>query len=169
MNDKILAGTPSIRVPEKMAFFTNKGKLKEVPTLTKSGIPSMRNKKRVIDFVEVKNNEPVKVITPGYSLKYIKTRSKDIINSFNKANTQYNYKAVDQYGGLNYNYAQNEIKRIKKLKKPNKQKIKEYEDYIESVDKKVADIDKKGRIYNRVRENKFLNTTPNKLDPHLIL
>jgi hypothetical protein len=49
-NDRLIAGTPSIRVPEKMVFFTKAGKLKEVPTLTKSGIVSMRNKKRLIKF-----------------------------------------------------------------------------------------------------------------------
>lgn len=83
-NDRILVGTMKITVPNKMAFITKQGKLKEVPTLTKSGIPSMRNKKRTIKLVE-HNFDNAIISNSGYS-----TNDINDFKEYKKLEKQYN-------------------------------------------------------------------------------
>lgn len=56
LSNLILAQTPIISVPSKMSFYTPKGNLKSVPTLTKTGAISTRNNKKVINFVGNEEN-----------------------------------------------------------------------------------------------------------------
>ncbi len=160
-NDRIIAGTPSIRVPEKMVFYTKKGKLREVDTLTKSGVPSMRNKKRTIEFVKIKDDEPLKIITPGYSHQNLKDRSTKIISAIGEKETENTYKAIRAYGDY-YNYYKREIKRMNNLKRPNKKKIKEYEEYIKNAENNVEKIQNEGLLYKRPSNNFRNNKTENR-------
>ncbi len=66
LKDLILAKTPIISVPEKMAFYAKNGDLKTVSTLTKGGSISSRNKEKVIQFVG-NNNGIFKIENEGYS------------------------------------------------------------------------------------------------------
>jgi hypothetical protein len=56
LTNLILSQTPIISVPSKMSFYTPKGNLKSVPTLTKTGAISTRNNKKVIKFVGNEEN-----------------------------------------------------------------------------------------------------------------
>lgn len=66
LKDLILARTPIISVPSKMAFYSPTGKLKEVSTLTKGGAISTRNKEKVIQFIG-NNDDIFKINNKGYS------------------------------------------------------------------------------------------------------
>jgi hypothetical protein len=66
LKDLILANTPIISVPEKLAFYNKNGDLKSVSTLTKGGSISTRNGEKVIKFIG-NNNGIFKIENEGHS------------------------------------------------------------------------------------------------------
>jgi hypothetical protein len=66
LTELLLARTPIISVPSKMAFYTSKGKLKEVPTLTRTGAISTRGREKVIKFIG-NEEDIIRIDNPGYN------------------------------------------------------------------------------------------------------
>ncbi len=120
-NDRLIAGTPIIEVPNKMVFFTKAGKLKEVPTLTKSGIVSMRNKKRLIKFKTIDENS-IFVKSKGETQNSLKNlKMINVANAFSLNNSK------------KIKLLQENIKQLNPRKKEDRLKIQELKDKLDEL------------------------------------
>lgn len=120
-NDRLIAGTPIIEVPNKMVFFTKAGKLKEVPTLTKSGIVSMRNKKRLIKFKTIDENS-IFVKSKGETQNSLKNlKMINVANAFSLNNSK------------KIKLLQENIKQLNPRKKEDRLKIQELKDKLNEL------------------------------------
>jgi hypothetical protein len=154
-NDRLIAGTPSIRVPKKMVFITKEGKFKEVDTLTKSGIVSMRNKKRLIKFETGEKNE-IDIIDDGYSRK---SRANNYITDIRK-NKIKNLETLSDLRRASPFEMQMEIRKLKSYKKPNesnKKRLEYLEGLLDRHEKKIKLYDAKSSLYSRALKNNNLN------------
>ncbi len=150
-NDRLLTGTVKITVPEKMSFITKTGKLKEVPTLTKSGIPSMRNKKRTIQFEGDKFNNII-ISKSGYSYNDISE-----FKEYKKLEKQYNElinekeEMIKEFDRIKYKMGNRKsTKQNIEIRNSYSNKIKLLQEKIEELSLKKSNLFKKMYATSRI-------------------
>jgi len=143
LNQRLIAGTPQINVPNELLHFNKKGEPKLINTLTKTGQITKRDKKPVIklkgrSFEDGKKNF-INVLNDGETLD--KNKNKKLYNVF---------LGLSNVEDKNKNKLRDEYEKIKTSRK--KKDIERRKEITKELDFEIG-YDKMARKYSRIIDN----------------